>query len=61
MTFDPELYRLQRDVMDRFKARPFASWPKPLLRETIRLFDLAGITPADAHDPAFGHRLQVVR
>lgn len=58
---DPELDRLQREVMDRFKARPFTSWNKPLLRAILVLFDIAGIVSVEPSPELGRRRLTVVR
>lgn len=58
---DLELDQLQREVLARFKARPFSSWSKPLLRAILMLFDIAGIS-ADKELPEPGvRRLRLVR
>ncbi|GAB7144429.1 hypothetical protein [Mycobacterium riyadhense] len=40
MTADPELHRLQRELLDRLDMVDLPEWPPSLLRAIIGVFDL---------------------
>lgn len=61
MTADPELRRLQPELLDRLDAVDFAEWPPSLLRATIGVFDLHLEAHPPAPAPAGRPRLRVVR
>lgn len=59
---DTDLVRLRHDVLDRFDAQPFNSWPEPLLRTILGAFDLAGISPLPKlPEPGVRVNLRLVR